>query len=285
MYFGALGRDGALQLIAGINSDCSQLAGRRPLEGQLKLKLSGWMWYGGYVRSCRTFWVTGVALPKTEGLRWSNAFSKTAKTVECCTRQIQNILEQARFLQNKMWNSETRIACVFESLSLIPANHKDICVLHDSSCSGDVSIPFIFHVLFPLQRESDIPLPLGQFKDNNQKRNQFFRSTHSYRNHSIGSSCMTLELQKLMNKNSSPCLVRRRDSQRRYVCVHAKLLQSYLTLCDPMDCSPTGSSVHGVLQARKVEWVAVASCRGSSRPRDWTHISYVSRIGRQVLYH
>ena len=159
LYFGALGRDGALQLIAGgINSNCSQLAGRRPLEGQLKLKVSGWMWYGGYVRSCRTFWVTGVALPKTEGLRCSNAFSKTAKTVECCTRQIQNILEQARFLQNKMWNSETRIACVFESSSLIPANHKDICVLHDSSCSGDVSIPFIFHVLFPLQRESLISL-------------------------------------------------------------------------------------------------------------------------------
>lgn len=111
------------------------------------------MWYGGYVRSCRTFWVTRVALPKTEGLRWSNAFSKTANIVECCTRQIQNILEQARFLQNKMWNSETRIACIFESSSLIPANHKDICVLHDSSRSGDVSIPFIFHVLLPLQRE------------------------------------------------------------------------------------------------------------------------------------
>ena len=39
-------------------------------------------------------------------------------------------------------------------------------------------------------------------------------------------------------------------------CMHAKLLQSCLTLCDPMDPSPPGSSVHGILQARILEWVA-----------------------------
>ena len=44
------------------------------------------------------------------------------------------------------------------------------------------------------------------------------------------------------------------------------------TLCDPMDCSPPGSSVHGILQARILEWVAMPSCRGSSQPRDRTHI-------------
>ena len=49
--------------------------------------------------------------------------------------------------------------------------------------------------------------------------------------------------------------------------------QSYLTLCNPMDCSPPGSSVHGILQARILEWVAIAFSRGSSWPRDWTHIS------------
>ena len=65
----------------------------------------------------------------------------------------------------------------------------------------------------------------------------------------------------------------------------AKLLQSCLTLCDPMDCSPSGSSVHGILQARILEWVAMPSCRGSSRPRDQTHVSHVSCIGRRVLYH
>ena len=39
------------------------------------------------------------------------------------------------------------------------------------------------------------------------------------------------------------------------VCVHAKLLESCPTLCDPMDCCPPGSSVHGILQARVLEWV------------------------------
>ena len=46
--------------------------------------------------------------------------------------------------------------------------------------------------------------------------------------------------------------------------------QSCPTVCDPVDCSPPGSSVHGILQARMLEWVAVPFCRGSSRPRDWT---------------
>ena len=57
------------------------------------------------------------------------------------------------------------------------------------------------------------------------------------------------------------------------------------SLCDPMDCSLLDSSVHGTLQARILEWVATYSSRGSSQPRDQTHISYVSCIGRQVLYH
>ena len=61
--------------------------------------------------------------------------------------------------------------------------------------------------------------------------------------------------------------------------------QSCLTLCDPMDYSPPGSSVHGILQARILEWVAMPSSRGSSQLRDQTPISYVSCIGRQVLYH
>ena len=66
--------------------------------------------------------------------------------------------------------------------------------------------------------------------------------------------------------------------------VHAKLLQSCLTLCDPMDCSLTGSSVHWILQARVLEWVAMPSSRGSSQPSDQTQVSHVSCIGRWVLY-
>ena len=67
-------------------------------------------------------------------------------------------------------------------------------------------------------------------------------------------------------------------------CLLAKLLQSCLTLCDPMDCSPPGSSIRGILQARKLEWVAMPSSRGSSRPRDQTQVSYFSCTGRQFLY-
>ena len=52
------------------------------------------------------------------------------------------------------------------------------------------------------------------------------------------------------------------------VCV-CLVAQSHLTLCDPMDCSP-GSSVHGIILTRILEWVAISSSRGSSQPRDWT---------------
>ena len=52
------------------------------------------------------------------------------------------------------------------------------------------------------------------------------------------------------------------------VCVHAKSLQSCPTLCNSMDCSLPGSSVHGILQAGILEWVAVSSSRGSSQPKD-----------------
>ena len=56
-------------------------------------------------------------------------------------------------------------------------------------------------------------------------------------------------------------------------------------LDDPMDCSLPGSSDHGILQARVLEGVAISSFRGSFRPRDWTHVSYISCTDRQILYH
>ena len=63
-----------------------------------------------------------------------------------------------------------------------------------------------------------------------------------------------------------------------YVCMCAQTLQLYPTLCDRMDCSLSGSSVHGILQARILVWIAMLSSRGSSQPRDQTHISWVSCI-------
>ena len=68
-------------------------------------------------------------------------------------------------------------------------------------------------------------------------------------------------------------------------CVCAESLQSCPTLCNHMDYSLLGSLVHGILQARVLKWLAMLSSRKFSRPRNQTHISYVSCIARWVLYH
>ena len=68
-----------------------------------------------------------------------------------------------------------------------------------------------------------------------------------------------------------------------YLFMCTKSLQSCLTVCDPMDCSPPGSSVHGILKCAGVGWHFLLHV--SSRPRDWAHFSYVSCFGRQVLHH
>ena len=52
--------------------------------------------------------------------------------------------------------------------------------------------------------------------------------------------------------------------------LHAQLFQSCPTLCNPMDCSLPSSPVHGVLQARILEWVAISFSKGSSSPKEWT---------------
>ena len=59
----------------------------------------------------------------------------------------------------------------------------------------------------------------------------------------------------------------------------SSVAKSCPTLCDPRDCSPPGSPVHGVLQARILEWVAISSFRGFFKPRNQTGISYVSCTG------
>ena len=67
--------------------------------------------------------------------------------------------------------------------------------------------------------------------------------------------------------------------------MHAKSPQLCPILCHPVDCSLPGSSVHGILQARMLGWVAMPSSSQSSEPSVWTHVSFVSCTGRQVLYH
>ena len=80
-----------------------------------------------------------------------------------------------------------------------------------------------------------------------------------------------------------------------HVCVHAQSLQSHLTLCDsPIDCSLPDSSVHGILQERRLVWAAMPSSRGSSLPNDQTQVSHIAgkfftawdtREAPQMLYH
>ena len=60
------------------------------------------------------------------------------------------------------------------------------------------------------------------------------------------------------------------------LCMYAQLFHLCPTLCDPMDCSPPSSSVHGILQARILEWVALPFSRGSCWPRYWTGASCVA---------
>ena len=65
-----------------------------------------------------------------------------------------------------------------------------------------------------------------------------------------------------------------------YMCVHAQSLQLCLTLCNPVNCSPPGSSVHGILQARALEEFAMLS-----QPRDRTCISCLSCIASEFFTH
>ena len=86
------------------------------------------------------------------------------------------------------------------------------------------------------------------------------------------------------NKGFIFCFLIMKDySEDIMIHVLCSVTQSCPALCDPMDYSPPGSSVHGISQARMLEWVAISSSRGSFRTRDWTCVSCVSCIGRWIL--
>ena len=102
-------------------------------------------------------------------------------------------------------------------------------------------------------------------------------------NFQLGHKCLFFFFFSLFETgpNKTPTL----EGAAIHLCMHAKSLQLCLTLCNPVDCSSPGSSVHGILQAGILEWVAVPSSRGSSRPRDQTRVSHISYISSRVLYH
>ena len=80
-------------------------------------------------------------------------------------------------------------------------------------------------------------------------------------------SLLRFELGKLLKFK---CQVKSKN--KTPVCVCVLVSQLCPTLCNPMDCSPPGSSLHGILQARMLEWIAIPFSRGSSRARDQTQV-------------
>ena len=67
--------------------------------------------------------------------------------------------------------------------------------------------------------------------------------------------------------------------------ITALIAQSCSTLCSTMDCSPPGSSIRGISQARILKWVAISFSRGLFWLRDGTRLCFISHIGRRILYH
>ena len=95
--------------------------------------------------------------------------------------------------------------------------------------------------------------------------------------------CFVLFFKSFSPLGTVACALTGRKDSYHIMC-YAQLFRCS-TLCNPTDCNLPGSSLHGVFQAKILEWVAIAYYRGSSWPRDWTGISCVSCIGRWILYH
>ena len=89
------------------------------------------------------------------------------------------------------------------------------------------------------------------------------------RHHKVLPLSEKVQVLKLIKKNNMLWLLR--SMIRMCVCV-----LSHIQLWDPMDCSPPGSSVHGILQARILQWVAIPFSRASSRPRDRSQVSCIA---------
>ena len=97
----------------------------------------------------------------------------------------------------------------------------------------------------------------------------------------IFKDCLLVISQKNLGKKNVVII-----SEYAYPIVHFSemCVLSYVQLCDLMDGSLPGSSAHGILKARILEWVAMFSSRGSSWPRDWTQVFCISCTDRQILY-
>ena len=144
-------------------------------------------------------------------------------------------------------------------------------------------IPAGFATDLPLRKWKRVSLPARKFKST------FVSKSRS------GSAHPGLGLSCLRPRACVSCSLQERPARRTVseeagepwrtnpaVCTAMCLVaQSCLTLCDAVECSPPSSSVHGILLARTLEWVAMPSSRGSSPPRDRTRVCCT---GRWILY-
>ena len=130
--------------------------------------------------------------------------------------------------------------------------------------------------------------PRAQWKDLNTRRLMEGWVSQREEKINVESKNMRNKPKKQTNKQTKPLSAHITGSNQKIyggvidlvtgLYVPAKLLQSCPTLCDPMDYSPPSYSVHGILQARILQWVAIPSSRGSSQPGDWTQSTCISCI-------
>ena len=109
-----------------------------------------------------------------------------------------------------------------------------------------------------------------RIQTSNYKINKFRGSKIQYGDYSYNTM---LYPSKLLREQILNILTTTTNTEKVTECMCA---QSCPTLSDLMDCSPPGPSVHGILQARRLEWVAIFTSRGFSQPRNWTWISYTA---------
>ena len=116
-----------------------------------------------------------------------------------------------------------------------------------------------------LRRILSLWTTLGGRESNSKTERDTVRHTHTHTGRDRGNEAgMGPILEGSRLKSSHFFSFMMKPMQQDDVILSAKSLQSCLTLCDPVDCSPPGSSVHGIHQARILEWVAISFSRGSS---------------------
>ena len=102
------------------------------------------------------------------------------------------------------------------------------------------------------------------------------RALHEYNLLQIEPIYPSIDCINAVSKIGSPFKSKAFIYLKIFVKVKLLVTQSPLTLCDPMDYSPSSSPVHGTLQTRILEWVVIPFSRGSSQPRDWTQFSHIA---------